>query len=296
MHLVSNGYQAKVTYGYDDPARLSSQATTATMHDQSYHGSFTTRGSVTSISRWDVTDMNTIVDPAKALTTYVNYNAAGSVVSTADPAGHTNQISYADSFSDGNNSRNTLAYPTTVTDADNFSSSAQYNFEFGAKTRFDGPPPHQPNGVIQTFAYDGAGRPQRVTTTNTGAYTHYVYGPNYVQSYSSVNNVAANYSESDLYSITVFDGVGRGFITTTNHPGSVGGYKLVNVIFDRMGRPFQQSNPTEVNSSWLPAGDDTVGVRYSVLEFDWQGRTTRKTHPDGAYNEASYAGCGLRRR
>ncbi len=151
---------------------------------------------------------------------------------------------------------------------------------------------NQPNGVIQTFAYDGAGRPQRVTTTNTGAYTHYVYGPNYVQSYSSVNNVAANYSESDLYSITVFDGVGRGFITTTNHPGSVGGYKLVNVIFDRMGRPFQQSNPTEVNSSWLPAGDDTVGVRYSVLEFDWQGRTTRKTHPDGAYNEASYAGCG----
>jgi YD repeat-containing protein len=292
-HLVSNGYQAKVTYGYDDPARLSSQATTATMHDQSYHGSFTVRGNVTSVSRWDVTNMSTIIDSAKALTTYVNYNAAGSVVSTTDPASHTSQIAYADSFSDGNNGRNTFAYPTVLTDADGFSSTIQYNFDLGAKTRLEGPPPaNQPNGLIQTFAYDDAARPQRVTTANTGAYTHFVYGPNYVKSYSSVNNVAANYSESDLYSITVFDGVGRSFTTTSNHPGSAGGYKLVNVIFDRMGRPFQQSNPTEVNSSWLPAGDDAVGVRYSVFDFDWQGRTTRKTHPDGAYTEASYAGCG----
>lgn len=293
VHLVSNGYQGKVTYGYDDPARLSSQATTATMHDLPYNGSFTTRGNVTSVSRWDVTDMNTIVDPAKALTTFLNYNAAGSVVSVTDPAGHTNEISYTDSFSDGNNGRNTLAYPTTWTDADDFSSSAQYNFDLGARTRIEGPPPHnQPNGVIRTFAYDSAVRLQRTTTENTGAYTHHVYGPNYVQSYSSVNTVAANYSDSDFYSITVFDGAGRGFTTTTNHPGSTGGYKLKNVIFDRMGSPFQQSNPTEVNSSWLPTGDDSAGVRYSVFDFDWQGRVTRTTHPDGAYTEASYAGCG----
>ena len=280
----ASGYQAKVTYGYDDPARLSSQATTATMHDPDFSSGFTVRGNVTAVARWDVSDIN---NPTKALITYVNYNAAGSVVTSTDPATHTATISYTDSFADGID-RNTFAYPTTVTDADGFSSLVKYNFDFGAKTRVEGPPPqNQPNGIIQTFAYDSAARLQQVTTLNNGAYTRYVYGPYWVQRFSTVNTVA-----DEAYSITTFDGVGRAFTTTTNHPGSVGGYKLVNVIFDRMGRPFRQSNPTEVNSSWLPAGDDQVGVHYSVLDFDWQGRTTRKTHPDGAYTEANYAGCG----
>ena len=35
-----------------------------------------------------------------------------------------------DSFSDGNNTRNTLAYPTTITDPDEYSSTAQYDFDF----------------------------------------------------------------------------------------------------------------------------------------------------------------------
>jgi YD repeat-containing protein len=282
---VAGQCQAKVMYGYDDPARLTSPATTATMHDQSYNSTFTVRGNATSVSRWDVSDIN---NASKALTSTVSYDAAGSALSTTDPAGHTNSVSYADSFSDGNNARNTFAYPTMLTDADGFSSTVQYNFDFGAKTRVEGPPPqNQPNGAIQTFAYDSAARLQQVTTLNTGAYTRYVYGPYWVQSFSTVKTMA-----DEAYSITTFDGVGRAFTTTTNHPGSFGGYKLVNVIFDKMGRPFRQSNPTEVNSSWLPAGDDAVGVRYSVIDFDWQGRTTRKTHSDGAYTEASYAGCG----
>ena len=59
----------------------------------------------------------------------------------ADAAGHRTNISYADSFSDGNNTRGTLAYPTTVTDPDGFISFAQYNYDFGARTRVQGPPP-----------------------------------------------------------------------------------------------------------------------------------------------------------
>ena len=300
VHLVSNGYQGKVTYGYDDPARLSSQATTAMMHDQNYNGTFTIRGNVTDVSRWDVTDMNTIVDPQKALTTFMNYNAAGSVVAVTDPATHTNQISYADSFSDGNNGRNTLAYPTMLTDGDNFSSSVQYNFDFGAKTRSESPPPeNQSNGLIQTFTYDSAARLQRATALNNGGYTHYEYGPFWVKSYASVNTVAANYSESDLYSIQVFDGLGRVFGTVANHPGSVGGYRLVNTIFDLMGQAWQQSNPTEIDNSWVPAGDDAYnamtgegGMRYTLQTFDWQGRPLRTTHPDSTYKEVSYSVCG----
>ena len=69
----------------------------------------------------------------------IRYNAAGSMVSGTDAAGHQNQVSYTDSFSDGNNGRNTFAYPTMIKDADwnastapNNYSTVQYNFDFGA--------------------------------------------------------------------------------------------------------------------------------------------------------------------
>lgn len=157
---------------------------------------------LTAISRWDVTQIgnDTLVHTSRTI-----YAAAGSVVSTADPLGHGNTFGYADSFSDGNNSRGTFAYPTTLTDADGFASSLQYNFDFGARTRVEGPPPKdQPAGLVQTFAYDGAARVERVTTVNNNAYTRYVYGPNYVQQFTTVNAVA-----DEGYTNTVFDGVGR---------------------------------------------------------------------------------------
>jgi YD repeat-containing protein len=137
-------------------------------------------------------------------------------------SGHRVNISYGDSFSDGNNSRGTLAYPTTLTDADGYQSFTQYNYDFGAQTRIEGPPPNdppnnQPNGIIQTFTYDDARRVKRATVANTGAYTHYEYGPNYMQSYSSVNTVSENPYASDSYAIQVFDGAGRVFATQGLH-------------------------------------------------------------------------------
>ena len=73
---------------------------------------------MTAVSRWDVTDIN---NAAKKLTSYTNYYTTGTPSSTTDAAGHQNTIAYADSFSDSVN-RNTFAYPTTITDADGFSS------------------------------------------------------------------------------------------------------------------------------------------------------------------------------
>ena len=87
--------------------------------------------------------------------------------------------------------RNTFAYPTEFTDADDFESFVQYNFNFGGKTRMQGPPPAgQPQGAIQTITYDNIGRIERTTTVNNDAYTRYEYGPNFVKSFSTVNNVA----------------------------------------------------------------------------------------------------------
>ncbi len=133
---VSNGWQwgSKTSYGYD-AVSVNSQATTSTQHDQYFNTSYTVRANLTSVSRWDITDID---NSAKALTTQIRYDAAGSALSVTDAAGHQNQVSYGDAFSDNTN-HNTFAYPTTVTDADNYSSSVQYNYDFGATTRTQNP-------------------------------------------------------------------------------------------------------------------------------------------------------------
>jgi len=77
-------------------------------------------------------------------------NITGAMMFQKDPLNHQSSVSYAESFSDNNNNRSTFAYPTTVTDPDGFSSSFQYNYDFGARTRAQGPPPAgQSQGLIQ---------------------------------------------------------------------------------------------------------------------------------------------------
>jgi YD repeat-containing protein len=282
---VAAQWLAKTTYAYDEAGSVGAQAATATAHDQTYDASFLTRGNVTGVSRWDVTDIDNAL---KAHTSHATYAAAGSMLSSTDPANHQTSISYADSFSDGNNSRNTFAYPTTLTDPDGFSSSIQYNFDFGAKVRVEGPPPAgQPNGRIQTITYDTAARVQQVTTENNGAYTRYVYGPNYVQQFGSVNNIA-----DESYSAQVFDGAGRVIGASANHPGSAGGYRSRVMQYDQMGRAAAQSNPAEIDGAWNPAGDDAAGRVYTRQSYDWKGRPRITTNTDGTQKSATYEGCG----
>jgi hypothetical protein len=132
IHLTNVGsYQSKIVYDYDDPLRLQAVPAAATHHDTAYNTSIAARGNVTSVSRWDVTD---ITNAAKKLTTYTNYYTTGTPISTTDPSGHISTMLYADSFSDGTN-RSTFAYPTTITDPDNYSSTIKYNYDFSAVTR-----------------------------------------------------------------------------------------------------------------------------------------------------------------
>src|SRR5687767_5240925 len=58
-----------------------------------------------------------------------------------------------------------------------------------------------------------------------------------------------------------------------------------------MGRLWKQSNPTEVNNSWTPYGDDAAGIHYTEQTYDWQSPIIT-TNPDLTTKTASYAGCG----
>src|SRR5215216_3440578 len=256
---------------------------TPTQHDPSYGGGFVAGRCNLSIIRH--TD---VINPANPVhDTLFVYNKTGSVTSTIDPLGHTKSISYTDSFSDAVN-RNTFAYPTTLTDEDGFSSYLQYNFDFGATTRSQSPAPAaQSQGAIQTMTYNNLGQLERTTTTNNGAYTRYIHGSYYVQSFATINNIA-----DEAYNIQVFDGVGRVRATAANHPGSTGGYRAQLTIYDLMGRAVKTSNPSEITGTWVRVGDDVAGWLYTQQSYDWKGRPLVTTNQDGTAREASYSGCG----
>ena len=282
----SNNLMAKTGYWYDwNGEYLVNTVATPTQHHSSYNTDFTQgRGNLTQVMRFDISDQN---NELKGHVQRIAYDINGSVVFTRDAMNRQTSMSYADSFSDSVN-RNTFAYLTTVTDPAGFSSHAKYKFEFGAKTRTEGAPPAgHSEGTIQTTTYDSIGRLERTTVTNTGAYTRFWYGPDYTASYATINSLA-----DEAYAIKVFDGAGRAIGEATNHPGSAGGYRLVNTIYDVMGRVAKRSNPTEVNSSWVPAGHDAVGIYYTQQTYDWQGRPLVTTNTDGTYRTAVYSGCG----
>src|SRR4029078_7019169 len=84
----------------------------------------------------------------------------------------------------------------------------------------------------------------------------------------------------DRYNITEFDGAGRVRATCMNHSGSSGVYSVQYMKYDVTGRLTEQSNPTEVNASWLPTGDDSAWL-WTVQTYDWKGRPLQTTQPYG---------------
>ena len=284
----NNQPQSRVWYDYDwgnDAWVATPQA--ATQHDAS-DVSAAGRGNLCWIGRWDVSDFN---NSNKLTRTTFKYNRTGSVIRVEDHYGIANTISYTDSFSDAVN-RNTFAYPTTVTDADGFNSTTAYNFDLGAVTKSI--VPSKGTGLTgdpvqyleHRLTYDSAGRLDSVTNQNNGAYTHYVYLP-----YGTQQSFTQDQTVVDRYNITEFDGAGRVRATGMNHSGSSGGYSVQYMKYDVMGRLTEQSNPTEVNASWLPTGDDSAWL-WTLQTYDWKGRPLQTTNPDGSTRLNTYGGCG----
>jgi YD repeat-containing protein len=283
-------YLSKTTYAYDAggtqlAATKAADGTVvnATQHDPAYNTSWLARGNLTSVSRYNVEGSN-VNNVSLALTSQVGYDTDGSVIFSCDALGHQTSISYLDSFSDGLN-RNTFAYPTSVTDGDNNISSAKYSYDLGVVTRT-----LDPKGAEQTMEYDSAGRIQFVRTPLNGAWKFWAYPDrgDAVQNQTTLQDGAPAY-----YSIMVFDGADRGRGVAGDLPNSAGLFSGSFTYYDVMGRVWKQSTVAEINSLWVPAGDDAViGFRWRVQTYDWKGRPRLSTNPDGTTKEATYGGCG----
>ncbi|MFL6208333.1 MAG: S8 family serine peptidase, partial [Pyrinomonadaceae bacterium] len=270
--------------GYMD---VSTAANPTLQHDSAYDANWTGRGILVAVFRYDASNTSQ--------GTYVQtfgYNLAGQTMWTADAAGHRTSFAYTDSFSDTDSNRaTTLAYPTTVTDADTYQSTAQYNFYTGAITR-----QQDPKGAYQTMTYDSAGRLERVTNGINNAYKRWVYWTDGLQilSYETIQDGAG-----EAYSNTIVDGAGRVRAFAAENPSSVGGYTGQYMTYDAMGRVVERTNPTEMYGSWAVAGDDDTaaphygfGWQKRLQSYDYKGRPTLTTNPGGSTTELTYGGCG----
>ncbi|HEY1403025.1 MAG TPA: hypothetical protein VGB05_02725, partial [Pyrinomonadaceae bacterium] len=276
---------ARTTYDYDTTTLDNAGA--VSQHDGTNYGSgvVTGRGNLTVIHRFDA---NAPYDTTKMTDTSTGYDTAGNVVWSKDAENHQNTISYLDNYSQGPNTLNTRAFPTTVTDADGHSATAQFNYALGAPyTATDA------KGASRRTHYDDAGRVLRMTNTVNGFYTRYEYDVNWGHTRSYTPNEAG-----EGYTNTITNGAGQVYLFVASHPNSTGGYLATQTKYDALNRMSEQSNPTEITGGGTPTGDDAAGYRWTKQAYDWRGRPTLTTFPAvtgqtlGNTREMSYGGCG----
>jgi YD repeat-containing protein len=286
MKLVYEGestLMSKLNYHHDwaDADSWNGQ-TPSTGHDTANYGSTFTwgRANITGVRRYNLAAPN---DDSQAVWVQrFGYNAAGSPFKIRDALDHPVTISYADSFSDLIN-RGTLAYPTSVTDSDNFVSTNRYHYDTGAVTRTQ-----DPKGAVHITQYDTVGRVQQLTNQATGGYTRWEYTT--VGEIVTITRVEP--TQGETMSVHYVDGAGRDRGTIMHLPNSAGLWRAQTFSYDIMGRLNDQSNPTEVTQAWIPTGDDAAGWIHTQFTYDWQGRPRVTTNQDGTTRELIYAGCG----
>jgi YD repeat-containing protein len=295
----------KTTYAYDEGNFSDTsleQTITPIMHDTTKYGaSFKVgRGNLTSVTRWDVTGATANI------TSNVKYNIAGSPVASIDPLGRTVKTSYADKFEDGNNSRNTFAYPTKLTDPNGNFSEVKYRFDIGANVWAKSPAPAGNTvGKITARDFDTIGRLIKQTLwkdTVVSAYTRYEPQPNptYSRVFTTVtdadNNGVIN-TNDEVLSESWTDGAGRAIKArspmTFDASGATQTWVGQKAEYDVLGRTKKQYVPTEINGSWQATGDDySRGWQFTSSEFDWKGRVTREIGLDNVDRIFEYNGCG----
>lgn len=264
-----------------------------TQHDSTASGGgafgtgLTYRGNVTNVRRYNVVD-NTFIESK------VGYLTTGASAFAVNPRGKQSSIEYADKFADGNNARNTFAYPTKAIDPDNFSSTVQYEYLTGATTRTIDPKQTTQANTYGAATYDPVGR-----LTETATYLNNVKQGYVRYEYPASGTIVHSYTKVDTtlteaHSWQIFDGAGRGVASASEHLGSTGLFRGQQTIYDVMGRAVKQYAPTEMTDAWVAVGDDgTKGWTWTEQTYDWKGRPRITSNSiDATTKEITYGGCG----
>ena len=260
------------------------------------------RGNLTSVTRHDPTEA--LADSVSS----VRYDIAGSPVAKIDALDRKVTIDYSDVFNDTTTTRNTFAYPTTLTDPNEQSSTVKYRYDIGANVEATSPAPAGNSyGKMTRRTYDDFGRLTRDAVWKNvssqwveHAYTRREFPTNGIHSktYSTVIDTGTNGPDSadEVLSESWSDGAGRVYKSRTPHTFDTNGtatWAATKINFDILGRAIAQLVPTEVDNSWARAGDDASrDWLWKQQEYDWKGRVTRTVNTDGTDTLAEYEGCG----
>jgi RHS repeat-associated protein len=257
----NNGAYGYTTFSYDQTARVNVAGIVG--HDANYGTGFAARGNLTQISKYSSSK-------SAWLNTQLAYDIAGNVVSITDAANHVTTLQYNDPWS-------TYARATTVTNALNQSTTAQYDYYSGKPTAVT-----DANGVSTAYQYsDPLDRVTLVSRAdgiaNAESHTTFWYAnPTFVAQFQDQNSTGDGALRND----TLFDGLGRPIETRMTETAGVQ-YVSTFTTYDALGRVASTSNPVRNN-----AGSPV----YTTFLYDALGRPTQTVAPDGSTTSTTYSG------
>ncbi|MGH9916685.1 MAG: hypothetical protein ACRD63_15525, partial [Pyrinomonadaceae bacterium] len=223
----------------------------------------TTRGNLTSVSRW--LNTNNIF-----ITGTTSYFDTGMVEKVTDPLGAATNFAYSLNFAG--------AYLTQITNALGHVSTSNYDFNTGLVTS-------QTDANGQTTSYEYNDVLDRITRVGRpdGGSTRYAYGD--APGNLFVNTQMALDSTRILDAYVYFDGLGRANRTFQNESGA---WLVSDTQYDALGRVSRVSNP--YRSPQGIEGPVNPSGLWTTTQYDGLGRVTAVTTPDGAAVRTSYNG------
>lgn len=287
VYDAAGAEKARTTFEYDNYATDANHAPLVARPnisglDAAYTTGYVTRGNVTRVSRF-------LLPAGTSLSSYDQYDAAGSAVKSINARGHATTFDFADRYGapNGEARANTppaglagqlsYAMATKVTNALGHTSYAQFDYHTGRPVDAE-----DVSGMISTGHYDDVlDRPTQVITgAGTASQRQSSFTYNDAARTAATTSDFAAYGDDLLKGEVVYDGLGR--ISESRQYETAANYIATRRNYDALGRAYRVSNPFRPWQGETPA--------WTTTQFDALGRTTAATTPDAAQVKTAYSG------
>jgi YD repeat-containing protein len=242
---------SRTDYGYDQFA-LTARSETGGIpgHDDANYGTgFTTRGNLTTVSRW-------LASESRSISTTSYYDILGNVVQQSDPKNYSTTINYSQTFH--------FAYPTQVINPKGHTVNTNYSSYTGQVTSVT-----NANNFTTTTTYDSLNRVSRIDNPD-GGYIRATYDLTANNFSTTVYKSVATGQESN--STTYLDGIGREKQKKSSDPAGDIYVDTQYYVCDCNGKTSKVSNPYRLGET----------VYWTETQYDALGRPTKIIPPDGS--------------
>jgi RHS repeat-associated protein len=200
------------------------------------------------------------------VTSYTNMYDTGEVYQSIDPLGHTTTYNYSSTFYG--------AYPTTVTNALNQSTTYNYDFSTGLMTSAT-----DPNQLETTYSYDSMFRLHQVTHPDGGEDT--IAYQETTDPFTATLTTQINSTQSKVET-DVFDGLAR--VTEHQLSSDPQGTVYTDTTYDALSRVGTVSNP------YREGADATTSSGITTYSYDALSRKIQESYPDTSVLTTAYCG------